>query len=144
LICFESAFPEYIREALLKGAEFLVNITNDTWFGRSPGPFQHMRIAVFRAIENRVWIARCANSGISALIDPYGKETARAGLYERKVVTGNIAPLDEYTVFTLHGPVIGKVSLYLSALIIVTLAIAHKRKLLSVRFCRKRAISQSK
>lgn len=122
LICFESAFPEYIRQCLLKGGEFLVNITNDTWFGRSPGPFQHMRIAVFRAVENRVWIARCANSGISALIDPYGRETVRAGLYERKVITGGLKPLDEYTIFTLHGPVIGRLSLYVTLFLILTVA----------------------
>ncbi len=121
LICFESAFPNYVRECLLKGAEFMVNITNDTWFGRSPGPFQHMRIAVFRAVENRVWIARCANSGISALIDPYGRETARAGLYERKVVSGKVAPLDEYSVFTRIGPVVGSYSLLITAIILFIL-----------------------
>lgn len=123
LICFESAFPEYIRECLLKGADFLVNITNDTWFGRSPGPFQHMRIAVFRAIENRVWIARCANSGISALIDPYGREIVRAGLFTRKIVTGDIAPLDEYTIYTKTGPVVGKFSLLITVGIIFIIII---------------------
>jgi len=123
LICFESAFPEYIRECLLKGADFLVNITNDTWFGRSPGPFQHMRIAVFRAVENRVWIARCANSGISALIDPYGREIVKAGLFKQKVVTGDVAPLDEYSIYTLSGPVVGKFSLLITCVIIFILLV---------------------
>ncbi len=123
LICFESAFPNYVRQCLLKGAEFMVNITNDTWFGRSPGPFQHFRIAVFRAVENRVWIARCANSGISALIDPYGRETAEAGLYIRKVVTGKVGALDEYTVFTKIGPVFGQFSLLITAAVIFILAL---------------------
>ncbi len=114
LICYESAFPEYVRECLLKGADFLVNITNDTWFGRSSGPFQHLRIAVFRAVENRVWIARCANSGISALIDPYGREIVREGLFKQKVVTGNLAELDEYTYFTKHGPIVAHISLLIT------------------------------
>ncbi|MBW1729083.1 MAG: apolipoprotein N-acyltransferase [Deltaproteobacteria bacterium] len=103
LICYESAFPGFVRDAILDGAELLVNITNDTWFGRSPGPYQHMRFAVFRAIENRVWLARCANSGISALIDPYGREIEKAGLYVQSVISGNIKPLSEKSTFTRIG-----------------------------------------
>jgi apolipoprotein N-acyltransferase len=118
LICFESAFPEYVRECVHKGAEFMVNITNDTWFGRSSGPFQHMRIAVFRAVENRIWLARCANSGISALIDPYGRETARAGLYVRKVVSGRLALSEEESDFTKIGPVFGSYSLLITTVIL--------------------------
>jgi apolipoprotein N-acyltransferase len=123
LICFESAFPEYVRECLFKGAEFLVNITNDTWFGRSPGPFQHLRIAVFRAVENRVWIARCANSGISCIIDPYGRETAGAGLFKQAVITSELAPLDEYSIYTKTGPIIGKMSFYITIIIAFSLAV---------------------
>lgn len=106
-ICFEVAFPEFTREALHAGADFIVTITNDTWFGRSPGPYQHMRLAVFRAVENRVWLARCANSGISAVIDPYGRETAYGGLYERKVLIGAVKPKDEFSTFTSVGPIVG-------------------------------------
>jgi apolipoprotein N-acyltransferase len=72
-------------------------------------------------VENRVWIARCANSGISALIDPYGRETARAGLYERKAVSGKVAPLDEYSVFTRIGPVVGSYSLLITTVILFIL-----------------------
>lgn len=118
LICFESAFPDFVRQCILSGAEFMVNITNDTWFGRSPGPFQHMRIAVFRAVENRVWMARCANSGISAIINPYGRETKRAGLYVRKVITSDICPIEEHSVFTRIGPVCGRVSLWITTIIL--------------------------
>jgi apolipoprotein N-acyltransferase len=121
LICFESAFPQFVRQCLLKGAEFMVNITNDTWFGRSPGPFQHMRLAVFRAVENRTWIVRCANSGISAFIDPYGREVSGAGLYVRDVVTEDIYPLDEYSTFTEIGPIVGQISLWITTAIFVIL-----------------------
>ncbi len=121
LICYESAFPDYVRKTIMDGAEFLVNITNDTWFGRSSGPFQHLRLAVFRAVENRIWLARCANSGISAFIDPYGREFESTGLYERKVVRAGIYPLDEYTIFTRIGPIAGKISAWLLAFTLVIL-----------------------
>jgi len=106
-ICYEVAFPEFTRNALRRGADFMVTITNDTWFGRSPGPFQHMRLAVFRAVENRVWLARCANSGISAVIDPYGRESAYGGLYQQGVMIGAVKPKDEFSTFTSIGPIVG-------------------------------------
>jgi len=125
LICFESAFPEQVRQCLLKGADFMVNITNDTWFGRSAGPFQHMRIAVFRAVENRVWMARCANSGISAFIDPYGREVHRAGLYVQKVISADVGAVSDYSVFTRLGPVVGQVSFVVLLLIMGGLIIGR-------------------
>lgn len=133
LICFESAFPELVRTSILKGAEFVVNITNDTWFGKSPGPFQHMRIAVFRAVENRVFLARCANSGISAVIDPYGRELQRAGLYVRKIISSEICRVEDYSVFTRVGPIIGRLSFYLMLFILIVTLIAWSAR----RFSRK-------
>ncbi|MFH2037760.1 MAG: apolipoprotein N-acyltransferase [Candidatus Zixiibacteriota bacterium] len=119
LICYECAFPEFVRESILKGASFLVNITNDTWFGYTPGPFQHLRIALMRAVENRIWLARCANTGISAVVDPYGRIRTRGELYERKVLTYNIQPLEEYSVFTKIGPVVGRYSWYITFLLFI-------------------------
>lgn len=121
LICFESAFPDFCRQAILEGAEFLVNITNDTWFGYSPGPFQHMRLAVFRAVENRSWVVRCANSGISAFIDPFGREFDRGELYARGIHKHNIYPVKDYTFFTRNGPIIGKISALIMASVFVIL-----------------------
>ena len=118
LICFEVAFPDFVRQCLLKGADFMVNITNDTWFGRSAGPFQHMRIAVFRAVENRTWLARCANSGISAVIDPYGREIVHAGLYVRKIISADVKPIDKHSFFTRHGPFIGIFSLWVTGIVL--------------------------
>ncbi|UCD18443.1 MAG: apolipoprotein N-acyltransferase [Candidatus Zixiibacteriota bacterium] len=123
LICFEAAFPDYVRQCLLKGASFLVNITNDTWFGQTAGPYQHMRLAVFRAVENRVWLARCANSGITAIIDPFGRETERAGLYVQRVVTGGLTPKDEFSVFTAIGPVVGQIC-WLLTIILLSILVA--------------------
>jgi apolipoprotein N-acyltransferase len=94
LICFESVYPALVRRFVDQGINFLVNITNDGWFGKTPGPFQHARIAVFRAIENRMAIARCANTGISMFVDPYGRVTQPTRLYTRDMVIGSI-PLKE-------------------------------------------------
>jgi len=73
LICFEDLFPELSRQFVRKGAQFLVNITNDAWFGKTSSPFQHLQASVFRAVENRVSLLRSANTGVSGFIAPSGK-----------------------------------------------------------------------
>ena len=70
LICFEAIFPEIARSYSRMGCDLLVNITNDAWFGHSSAPFQHLSMTLFRAVENRIWIARAANTGVSAFIAP--------------------------------------------------------------------------
>lgn len=72
LICYEVIFPEEVRKNA-KGAEFLLNITNDAWYGNSAGPQQHLHIARIRAIENGLPLLRNANTGVSAIIDPFGR-----------------------------------------------------------------------
>ncbi len=74
-ICYEAIFPELARQALQNGAQMLINITNDGWFGDSAAPYQHLNMARVRAVENRVWLIRAANTGISAFIDPAGRIT---------------------------------------------------------------------
>jgi len=74
----------------LKKADFLVNITNDAWFGTSYGPWLHSIMAKFRAVENRIQIYRSANTGISLIVDPFGRIIAKAGLFE---ITTLQAPL---------------------------------------------------
>ncbi len=90
LICFESVYPALVRDFVNRGTEFLVNITNDGWFGKTHGPFQHAQIAVFRAIENRIAIARCANTGVSMFIDPYGRVKQATKIWVRETVIGRI------------------------------------------------------
>lgn len=73
LICFEDLFPKIARKFVQRGAGFLVNITNDAWFGKSSAPYQHLQASVLRAVENRRFLVRAANTGISGFIDPRGK-----------------------------------------------------------------------
>ena len=101
LICFEVIFPELSRKALLEGADFMVTITNDAWFGRTSAPYQHLVQVVFRAVENRVWFARAANTGVSAFIDPWGRILKASDLFRREVLFDEVgireAPLTFYT-----------------------------------------------
>ena len=73
LICFEDLFPELSRQFARKGADFLVNITNDAWFGKTPAPYQHLSASVLRAVENRLPLVRAANTGVSGFIAASGR-----------------------------------------------------------------------
>lgn len=81
LVCYEAIFPELARDWVRQRSGLLVNITNDAWFGRSSAPWQHLAMVRFRAVENRVWIARAANTGISAFIAPSGRIEAATELF---------------------------------------------------------------
>ncbi len=110
LICFESTFPEFSREAILKGANFLVGITNDTWFGSSVGIEMHARIFLTRAIENRSWGVRVANSGHTYVVDGYGRIRDRLELFEVAALQSKVNLLYEKTIFTKYGDIIGYIS----------------------------------
>jgi len=102
-ICYDSVFPCTIRQGFRNDAQFLIVITNDGWFGNTSGPRQHAKIAVLRAIENRTWIVRCANTGISEVIDPLGRIIASTSYNQTAVLTENISFSDGRTFFTEHG-----------------------------------------
>jgi len=105
LICFEIIFPDLCRKFVKEGANFLVTITNDAWFGRTSAPRQHLTIATFRAIENRVFVARAANTGISAFIDPVGRIMKQGGIFTEEAINGTIGLSKEKTFYTLYGDV---------------------------------------
>jgi apolipoprotein N-acyltransferase len=105
LICFEIIFPDLCRRFVKKGANFLVTITNDAWFGRTSAPYQHFSMAVFRAVENRVFVARAANTGITGIIDPKGKILKEGGIFEPGTMNGTIRLSDQKTFYTLYGDV---------------------------------------
>ena len=111
LICFESIFPKLARELTANGATLLTNITNDAWFGRSSAPWQHMSMVIFRAVENRRSLARAANTGISTIIDPLGREAGTSPLFETYFLVAEVPLLQKKTVFTRFGHHFGLVCL---------------------------------
>ncbi len=114
LICFECTFPEFTRQMLLDGADFLVGITNDTWFGHSVGIHMHSRMFITRAVENRCWMARCANSGLTYIVDGYGRIRYDLPLDAVAALHGKVNPVDEFTFFTRHGDLAGRLSFLLT------------------------------
>ncbi len=117
LICYEVIFPEVVNEYIDRGADFLVNITNDAWYGYSSGPYQHAGMAIFRCIENRVYIARATNSGFSYFCDRFGRKYNGIGLFKKGYIKGNITPVAGKTVFNRTGPIIGRFGLFLIVIV---------------------------
>lgn len=103
LICFESVFPDLVRRHVNAGAQLLINITNDSWFGASAGPYQHALLNAMRAIENRVSIARCATSGQSLFIDPFGRRYQTSELFTQAALVGQLPIVQSRTFYSRHG-----------------------------------------
>ncbi len=102
-ICFEAIFPELVRMFALDDADYLVNITNDAWFGDTAAPYQHFDMAIMRAVENRRTLVRAANTGITGIINPSGIVTAKTGIFTRGYIVRDIELVDEKSFYTLHG-----------------------------------------
>ncbi len=98
-ICFEIIFPNLTRQPVKRGARFLINITNDAWFGRSAASYQHIDMAVMRAVENRVPIVRAANTGITGVIDATGRIRQSTGLFVEETLLTTIYPRSEPLTF---------------------------------------------
>ncbi|MDA8139045.1 MAG: apolipoprotein N-acyltransferase [Desulfobacteraceae bacterium] len=103
LVCYEAIFPDLARAMVNNGAQLLINITNDAWFGRTSAAYQHFSMAVFRCVENRRSMARAANTGISGFIDPCGRIISQTPLYEDLAPVGKVALLTERTLYTCWG-----------------------------------------
>jgi len=105
LICFESIFSEFGRRPIHSGAGFLVNITNDGWFGQTALPYQHAWQSVMRAVENRVPLLRVANNGVSMAVDANGRVLDRLPLFERGTIVCEVTPNPGGSFYTEHGSV---------------------------------------
>lgn len=105
VICFEIIFPNLVRKFVDSGAQFLVTITNDAWYGRTAAPYQHFAMATFRAVENRAAIARAANTGISGFIDPAGRILAHSDLFVEDALVSDIPVRTTFTFYTRYGDV---------------------------------------
>ena len=88
-ICYEIVYPDLVRRFVAGGSELLTTITNDAWFGDTSAPHQHFAQASMRAIENGRYLVRAANTGISGVVDPYGRVVVQSRLFEPAVVTGS-------------------------------------------------------
>lgn len=118
-ICYEVTYPALAREAVRQGSEMLTTITNDAWYGESSAAFQHFEMAAMRAIEQGRYLARAANTGISGIIDPYGRILVRTELFETVAVVGEARFVQARTLYSRIGDVVAHASL-----LVVLLALA--------------------
>ncbi|NQT78848.1 MAG: apolipoprotein N-acyltransferase [Candidatus Aminicenantes bacterium] len=118
-ICFEIIFPNLVRKFVKKGANFLVTITNDGWYGKSSAPYHHFSIAVLRAVENRRYLLRAATTGISGIIDPYGRILSKSELMTSTFLTERITPSQTLTFYTKFGDILPIGSLTLAAIFLI-------------------------
>ena len=102
-ICYESIFPDEVRQFAKHGGEVFVNISNDAWFGDTGAPRQHLNMARMRAVENRRWLLRDTNNGITAVVDPFGRITAEAPRNQRVALQASYALEESQTFYTRHG-----------------------------------------
>lgn len=103
VICYEIIFPDLVRRFADQGAQIVTTITNDAWFGRTAAPYQHFSMAVFRAVENRVPVARAANTGISGFIDSRGRILETSGIFTEAYLTHKLEPGTERSLYTRYG-----------------------------------------
>ncbi len=125
-ICYESVYPEHCAEYVRKGAKMLAVITNDAWWGDTPGYRQHLSYASLRAIETRRDIARSANTGISAIINQRGDIVKSTGWWTPAVLAGQVNLNDRMTMFVSQGDIVGRLCVFLSILLILSILVRSR------------------
>lgn len=134
LICYESVFPTYVQQAVQKGANLISIVTNDGWYGNSSGPYQHERYAILRAIENRRWVIRSANTGISCVIDETGHIVDELPFNASGSIRGEIPLLSSATFYSSIGDVIPRAMMWANGALVTFFAVSmflRKRKKVS-------------
>jgi apolipoprotein N-acyltransferase len=119
VICYESVYSDYVAEYIRNGANLIFILTNDGWWENTPGHKQHLAYARLRAIETRREIARCANTGISCFVTPYGEIEQATAYWEDAIITKNLTPNNTQTLFVKFGDITS----YASSLIAILLLI---------------------
>lgn len=127
-VCYESVYGEYYTDYIRKGAKAMAIITNDAWWGDTPGYRQHLSYASLRAIETRRAIARCANTGISAIISPSGRIFQPTPWWEPAVIKGRIPLRDDITFFVSHGDITGRVCTFLFLMLLMAMGVRFVTK----------------
>lgn len=116
-ICYEVIFPDLVRRFAANGAEFLVTITNDGWFGPSSAPAQHFAMVVFRSVENHLAFARAANTGISGFIDPFGQIIDTTPIFTEQSLHATISLRQTRTFYSYYGDVFAYACVIICALL---------------------------
>ncbi|MGQ9618461.1 MAG: apolipoprotein N-acyltransferase [Candidatus Aminicenantia bacterium] len=114
-ICYEIIFPDLVRKFVKKGAQFLVTVSNDGWFGKSVAPYQHFSIAVMRCVENRRFLLRATSTGVSGIVDPFGRVLKKIGLEEKRFEVEEIYPIKEKTFYSNYGDIFSKTCLTITS-----------------------------
>ncbi len=127
-VCYESVYGEYYTDYVRKGARAMTIITNDAWWGDTPGYRQHLSYASLRAIETRRAIARCANTGISAIIAPSGEILQPTPWWEPAVIKSSIPLRDDITFYVSHGDITGRVCTFIFILLLLALCVRFVTK----------------
>lgn len=127
IICYESVYGEYVSEYVANGAQLLTIITNDAWWGNTPGHRQHLSYAKLRAIETRRYVARSANTGISAFINPTGTIEQQLEYGKKGALKGNIALLNEKTFYVKYGDYLARIAILLAGGIFI-FSVAKKKE----------------
>ena len=122
-VCYESIYGEYYTDYIRKGAKAMTIITNDAWWGNTPGYRQHLSYASLRAIETRRAIARCANTGISAIISPSGKILKPTPWWEQASIMSYIPLRDDLTFYVTHGDITGRICSFLFCLLLLAMIV---------------------
>jgi apolipoprotein N-acyltransferase len=123
-ICYEVVYQDLVRRMVVGGSELLTTITNDAWFGETTAPYQHFAQAALRAVENGRYLVRAANTGISGVVDPYGRVLTSTPIFEAAVVVGEARFLTGSTVYTRVGDALA----YASVLATVVMLIVTRRR----------------
>ena len=118
-ICYEVVYPALVRRFVTGGSELLTTITNDAWFGPTSAPYQHFEQASMRAIEEGRYLVRSANTGVSGIVDPYGRVLARSAIYEAAVLVGEARFLSTSTFYARHGDILAYASAVVTALLLL-------------------------
>ncbi len=126
-ICYEVVYPDLARDAVARGSQLLTTITNDAWYGRSSAPWQHFEQASLRAVEQGRYLARSANTGISGIVDPYGRVVARSNLFEQVVVRGEVRLLEARTLYSRIGDLFAYVMALLTLAAVLAARASRKR-----------------
>jgi apolipoprotein N-acyltransferase len=118
-ICYEVVYPDLVRRSVAAGSELLTTITNDAWFGLTSAPYQHFEQASMRAIEEGRYLVRSANTGVSGIVDPYGRVLEKTSIYQPAVLVGEARLLRTSTFYARHGDLLPYASAVMTALLLV-------------------------